>query len=278
MAFQPRLRVFAGPNGSGKSTMYKTVKETVVNGRSVDLGVYLNPDDIAHELRTTGQLDLLKAYGVRPSGRLALYHFAKRAGLLRGTFDANAIRSGCRLMGARFILKTPVHVEAFAQLLTAYLCEELLRNRKKFSFETVFSHPSKVDLMARARKRGYKVYLYFIATNSAELNIDRVRTRVEQGGHDVPVASIQKRYGLSLQQLLPAIDLCYHAFVFDNTGPEAVMFAEMKRFPEHRSWAWVTDRIPDWFIRSYLMASKDPVYMDVARRALEARKKSGQRP
>lgn len=175
-------------------------------------------------------------------------------------------------------MREPQHVEAFAQLLTAYLCEELLRRRKKFSFETVFSHRSKVELMARANKLGYKVYLYFIATNSAEMNVDRVRTRVQQDGHDVPVASIKKRYDLSLQQLLPAIDLCYHAFVFDNTGPEAVMFAEMKRFPEYRSWAWVDHGIPDWFIRSYLLASKDAVYMDVARIALEARKTAGQRP
>lgn len=55
MAEQPRLRVFAGPNGSGKSTMYRQVRKTQLpNGRRVDLGVYVNPDDLGAKL-TSGE-------------------------------------------------------------------------------------------------------------------------------------------------------------------------------------------------------------------------------
>lgn len=47
---QLRLRVFAGPNGSGKSTVIKEIRETRINGKEIDFGVYINADDIAKAL------------------------------------------------------------------------------------------------------------------------------------------------------------------------------------------------------------------------------------
>ena len=41
---QKRLRIFVGQNGSGKSTIIKIVREL-----GVDLGVYINADDIKNE-------------------------------------------------------------------------------------------------------------------------------------------------------------------------------------------------------------------------------------
>jgi len=50
---QLRLRVFAGPNGSGKSTVIKRIRETEVNENvKLDVGVYINADDIAQNLKT----------------------------------------------------------------------------------------------------------------------------------------------------------------------------------------------------------------------------------
>ncbi len=44
---QLRLRVFAGPNESGKSTVIKSIRESESSGRLIDLGTYVNADDIA---------------------------------------------------------------------------------------------------------------------------------------------------------------------------------------------------------------------------------------
>jgi predicted ABC-type ATPase len=266
-----RMRVFAGPNGSGKSTMYEQVRTTVINGRPVDLGHYVNPDVIARELKTTGSLNLRERYGLN-RGERSLVSFAKRSGLMRENFDALTIRRGHRFRGHEFILRNKELAEHFAQLLAAFIIDLLLRLKRKFSFETVFSHSSKVELMRQAKARGFKVYLYFIATNSAEINKDRVRTRVMQKGHDVPPDLIEKRYDLSLAQILPALEHCYHAFFFDNSGTEAVMFAEMKETALGKQWAWNTKAIPDWFIRSYLLPSGNPLFADVARIALAERK------
>lgn len=47
--FERRMRVFAGPNGSGKSTIIESVRKEVVGGFPVDLGEYINADDIGRE-------------------------------------------------------------------------------------------------------------------------------------------------------------------------------------------------------------------------------------
>lgn len=266
-----RLRVFAGPNGSGKSMMYDQVKDTLVDGRTINLGTYLNPDILAKTLGKTGQLDLQAQFGFT-TRRTSLVRFARSSGLLRQGFQEAVMQSGHQFNGSVFTLLNPGLNEHFAQLITAFLCDQLIRRKQRFSFETVFSHPSKLELMRRAAARGFKVYLYFIATNSVEINKERVKLRVAKGGHDVPSDRIGKRYQLSLGQLLPALNSCYHAFLFDNSGTEPLMFAEMKRNANGRTWAWSLGHIPDWFITHYLLAAKNPIYEDVARQALAARK------
>ena len=270
------MRVFAGPNGSGKSIMKQQVMRTVVDGRPVNLGVYVNADEIAAQLRKTRRLDL-KDFKVA-ADRTSFRTFTARSGLLNRRFPRHRMLIEHRFVGTEFRLIRTRHLEHFAQLLAAYLCEQLLEQRIQFSFETVFSHESNLAFMQRARDAGFKVYLYFIATNSPEINIDRVRIRVDAGGHNVPKDKIIERYGRSLKNLLPAIDLCYHAFVFDNSKAfedevaEPLLFAEMKRTAKGMHWAWDTRRMPDWFIREYLIASGEAMYLDVARKALVQRK------
>lgn len=249
--------------------MYAQVRRTVINGRSIDLGVYLNPDDIGRDLRTEGVYDA-RMLRIKANDR-KFRRFAMRSGLIGNELTKRDLTRGCRWIGQRFKLIQQEKADRFAQLLTQFLCDQLLVSGRKFSFETVFSHPSKLDLMRRAGERGYKVYLYFIATNSAELNIDRVKTRVLEGGHDVPPDKVRERYLRSLEQLLPAIDLCYHAFVFDNSGPAEQLFAEMKVSDGGRVWSWNVAAIPDWFIQYYLLATGNPLHRSVAQMVQAAR-------
>lgn len=275
MEWQPRLRVFAGPNGSGKSIMKQQVMRTTVRGRPLNLGVYVNADEIAVTLREHRRIDLSE-FRIH-ADRGSFLSFASRSGLLNSRFPRPRMISEHRFVGSEIQLLRTRHLEHFAQLISAYLCDRLVEQGVQFSFETVFSHSSKLALMRRAKEAGFKVYLYFIATNSAEINVDRVRIRVDGGGHHVPREKIVERYGRSLKQLLPAIDLSYHAFVFDNStsfdgmSPEPVLFAEMKQVETGRSWAWDMRRMPDWFIRDYLIASGSPLYLDIARQALAQR-------
>jgi len=248
-----RMRVFAGPNGSGKSTMYEQVRSKKVNDRLVDLGVYVNPDEIAKRLRVDGSIDLKQFKLTEGEKRFRTY--AESSSLINDRFPLKKAMGDCSWAGSVVRIDERAAADAYAQLLTQFICDELLRTEQKFSFETVFSHRSKLEMMQRATKLGYKVYLYFIATNDPEINKDRVKTRVAKRGHDVPTERIVSRYYRSLDLLVEAIQLSYHAFIFDNSGAieDLVMFAEYKVEPDRSAnWVFLAKRIPDWFIEHYL--------------------------
>ena len=58
------------------------------------------------------------------------------------------------------------------------LCSQLLEERVNFCFETVFSHPSKIDYVAEAKAAGYEVVLIYIHLVDEDLNVARVSSRV----------------------------------------------------------------------------------------------------
>jgi predicted ABC-type ATPase len=77
--------------------------------------------------------------------------------------------------------------------------EELLDDRKTFSFETTLAARSYARRIPEWQAYGYRVFLFFLWLPSEDLAIERVANRVRQGGHDIPVPTIRKRYqrGLS---------------------------------------------------------------------------------
>jgi len=95
--------------------------------------------------------------------------------------------------------------------------QALLAAGQTFAAETVFSHPSKVDLIRQAKAAGFDVHLVFIATEEPAINRARVRQRVQLGGHDVPVEKIAPRYERALANLRDALPLVDHAYLYDNS-------------------------------------------------------------
>lgn len=68
-----------------------------------------------------------------------------------------------------------------------------LRDRRSFIAETVFSHPSKVDLVEQATALGYVVQLHAVMVPLAVTQA-RVQERVRRGGHAVPQEKVSARY------------------------------------------------------------------------------------
>lgn len=211
---QLRLRVFAGPNGSGKSTIIKSVKSTKVNGKNIDLGIYINADDIAQLLLQ--QKFTFKPYKIIPSKK-EITSFAESSGLLTTTFNKDIFKASFTISSNKLVVSNMQYHEQIAQILARYLRECMLQQKRRFSFETVFSHPSNISIMKRAAEEGYKVYLYFVSTESAEINKFRVQFRVTQNGHNVPADKIESRYYRSLNLLYEAAENAYQCFFFDNS-------------------------------------------------------------
>lgn len=111
--------------------------------------------------------------------------------------------------------------------IAGFIREQLLLNGCSFSFETVFSHESKLEIMREARRLGYRVYFYFLTTDDPEINVNRVKVRVAKNGHPVPREKIVSRYYKSLEQLFAAVKLSNRAFLFDNSGRHYELVAEI---------------------------------------------------
>ena len=72
--------------------------------------------------------------------------------------------------------------------------KELVNNEESFAFETTLSTKSYQGFVKMTRVRGYEVILLFLALDSVGLAIHRVETRVKEGGHNIPVTTIERRY------------------------------------------------------------------------------------
>jgi predicted ABC-type ATPase len=77
--------------------------------------------------------------------------------------------------------------------------EDLIKQGASFSIETTLATRTYVRLVKRAQEEGYKVNLLFFWLNSPELAAHRVEKRVSEGGHDIPVDVIYRRYDLGLK-------------------------------------------------------------------------------
>lgn len=93
---------------------------------------------------------------------------------------------------------------------------ELIASRSSFATETVFSHPSKLDLVREARAVGYMVTLHVLLVPE-DLAVARVANRVAFGGHDVPEEKIRARFQRLWPIVAAAISVADAALVYDSS-------------------------------------------------------------
>lgn len=230
----PRLRMFAGPDGSGKSTIKDMLPPQW-------LGIYVNADEIEKTIRATGRLSLTTFEVETDAQELQTFLQAstllKKAGLLAQAGQLTLV-DGCVVFG-------PVEVNSYwASVLADFIRHKLLASQVSFTFETVMSSPDKVAFLQKAQQAGYRTYLYFVATEDADINVSRVKYRVQVGGHPVAEDKIRSRYVRSLALLPQAVTYADRAYLFDNSGTERVWVAEVTDGLEIEM---KTDQMPAWF-------------------------------
>lgn len=179
---------------------------------------------------------------------------AMTSGLVNDDFGEAKFKNSFTLRNNLIRLKNKSADERLAQLIADFLRKKLIELKRKFSFETVFSHPSKLQIMQQAVDAGYKAYLYFVSTESPEINKFRVLARKAKKGHDVPEDKIVNRYYRSLDLLYNASQLAYQVFFFDNSvdGESSVMFAHFKLQKGKKKWDKINKKkVPAWFRKYY---------------------------
>lgn len=152
-----------------------------------------------------------------------------------------------------------VEIDSYvASILSDWLRRALIETRQSFTFETVLSSADKLDVFRRAKEAGYRIYLYFVATEDPTINVARVAQRVALDGHSVPRDKIVSRYYRSLELLLDAIRLSDRAYIFDNseenTQGKSVWVAEVV---DGRELELRVDFIPAW-VDTYVLSKSIP--------------------
>lgn len=94
--------------------------------------------------------------------------------------------------------------------------ERLLRRRASFVTETVFSHPSKLDLLHRAQTAGYRVTLHVVLI-PVDAAVGRVMDWVARGGHSVPEQKIRERHARLWPLVAEALGIASEALIYDNS-------------------------------------------------------------
>lgn len=235
-----RMRVFAGPNGSGKSTLVNQF----VNEKSnlINLNRHINPD----------RLDLINMLDFGEFG-LKIDENDFREFISHSSFYSSSNISIDDIRINNNCFKIPIKNSYLSAMLAEYLRHCYINSKETlFSYETVFSHRSKVNFLKHATNNGWEVYLYFVSTSDPEINCRRVEERVKKGEHDVPRDKIIERYSHSLDNLFPALQHCRRAYIFDNSSQNMRLIVEKN--PDNSVILLNDDPIPLW-IDNYVLSN-----------------------
>lgn len=250
-----RLRVFAGPNGAGKSSTRGGISEL-----GIRLGKWINADDLLGLFTSGNGTMSLSRYLVSPDVEHFRSFYMKHSLVAARNLPWCFTTGGCAgEIGIDKKILADTNISAYVMSIMAdYLRTSLVKAGESFAFETVFSHPSKLDFMRSAKAAGYRIYLYFVCVEPPELCVSRVAIRVAQSGHNVPKEKILGRYKRCLSLLAEAIEISDRVYLFDNseTAETVAVDSSLCLEVENRNGVfsviphrdvlphWITDNVP----------------------------------
>ncbi len=104
-----------------------------------------------------------------------------------------------------------------------------VRTYKTVGVETVLSTPKYRRLVRLAKSHGFEIRLLYVALQTERMNIERVRNRVKEGGHNVPTQKIIERRKRSFKQLPWFLDQADFALIYDNSAKEPKLVGKKER-------------------------------------------------
>jgi predicted ABC-type ATPase len=104
---------------------------------------------------------------------------------------------------------------------------DLLKDNETFAFETTLSTKTYRNIIKIAHEQGYTVTVLFFWLQSIDLAKERVRKRVEAGGHGIEEHVIERRYRSGIKNLFDIyIPIVNKVMVFDNSEAKHELIAK----------------------------------------------------
>jgi predicted ABC-type ATPase len=151
--------------------------------------------------------------GVNGSGKSSIGGAAITA---RGVHYYNPDTAAQELRKIHPSMKQPI-ANSHAWTLGKDMLEKAITHKETFAFETTLGGNTITNLLIKAAEEGMKVKLWYAGLESVELNLARVKARVEQGGHDIPEADILKRWDSSRRSLIKLLPHQHSLRLYDNS-------------------------------------------------------------
>jgi len=105
--------------------------------------------------------------------------------------------------------------------------DQLIERGEDFAVETTLATRSLAGTVVRAQHKGYMVGIFYFWLKSPDLAVRRVAIRVSAGGHNVPEATIRRRYQQGMENLRNLyLPICNYWVLIDNSRREGKWIAE----------------------------------------------------
>lgn len=111
-----------------------------------------------------------------------------------------------------------------------------------FNQETTLCGRSIIRNIKTAKAEGYFVEIHYVGVDSVEIAKERVKARVEKGGHGISESDIERRYTETFNNLNLIMEECDRIVFYDNT-------VEFRRFAVYDKGKQImlSDEVPNWF-------------------------------
>ena len=116
---------------------------------------------------------------------------------------------------------------------------------KSFNEETTLTGKTILKTIDRAKELGYELQLFYVGVSSPEIAKERIKNRVEKGGHNIENNIVEKRYYESLKNLKDVISKFDKVQLYDNSNKyiEFFSFEDNKILFKTKDIIWASEAI-----------------------------------
>jgi len=121
----------------------------------------------------------------------------------------------------------PDNVAVTAGKIMLNRIDDLIKSKENFAIESTLSSKSLTDKIKFAQYHGYEIIIMFYYLDSPDLAVERVKRRVENGGHDIPLDTIHRRYHRGLENFFNIYkNNCQYWMMINNSNTNTSIIAE----------------------------------------------------
>ena len=117
---------------------------------------------------------------------------------------------------------------------------------KSFNEETTLTGKTILKTIERAKELGYELQLFYVGVSSTEIAKERIKSRVEKGGHHIENDIVEKRYYESLKNLKEILLKFDKVYLYDNSKKYKNIFSFSNNkilFKDSKSISWAKEAI-----------------------------------